>query len=67
MIIIDRDILALEKEVTAHRRWLHSHPEIGFDVYKTRDYILDQLNKFGFDEVKVLAETGIKSSSERGK
>lgn len=61
MVSLDKDILALEKEVIAHRRWLHSHPEIGFEVYKTRDYILEQLNKYGFDEVSLLAGTGIKA------
>ena len=61
MVLLDRDILELKESVIAHRRWLHSCPEIGFEVYKTRDYILEQLEEFGFDEIKILAETGIKA------
>ena len=61
MILLDKDILDLKEEVIGHRRWLHSHPEIGFDVYKTRDYILDKLNKLRFDEIKILAGAGLKA------
>lgn len=59
--MLDKDISALKDSIIAHRRWFHSNPEIGLDVHKTRDYILEQLSKLGFDEVTVLANTGIKA------
>jgi len=58
---VRNEILALKDEVIRHRRWLHQYPEIGFDVTKTRDYILDVLNNLDFDEVNILANTGIKA------
>lgn len=60
-IELDQDIAALEGLVTRHRRWLHQHPEIGFDVFETRDYILRCLQALAFDEVSVLAGTGVKA------
>jgi amidohydrolase len=60
MLNLDGDIQELKKSVISHRRWLHQYPEIGFDVYGTRDYILEKLDEYGFNEIEVLAETGIK-------
>lgn len=61
MVALDQDIAALEGLVTEHRRWLHQHPEIGFDVFETQDYILRCLKELAFDEVSVLAKTGVKA------
>ena len=61
MKLLDRDILELKEDLVAHRRWLHSCPEIGFEVYRTRDYILNELDRLGFYEVKLMAGTGIKA------
>jgi len=58
---VSESVLALKEEVTKHRRWFHRHPELGFDVQNTRDYILAQLSQWDFDEVRVLAGTGIKA------
>ena len=60
-MILDKDILALKDYIIAHRRWLHSNPETGFDVHETRDYILKQLSKLNFHEIKILAGTGVKA------
>jgi amidohydrolase len=60
MLNLDGDIQELKKSVISHRRWLHQYPEIGFDVYGTRDYIIEKLDEYGFNEIEVLAETGIK-------
>ena len=40
MLILDGDVQKLEERAISHRRWLHQYPEIGFDVYGTKDYIL---------------------------
>ncbi|HZJ82931.1 MAG TPA: M20 family metallopeptidase [Clostridia bacterium] len=61
MILLDKNVRGLKDEIIGHRRWLHRNPEIGFDVYDTRDYILDRLGELKFDEVKILAKTGIKA------
>jgi len=58
---VQNDIFRLKDEVTKHRRWLHQHPEIGFEVEKTRDYILSVLRKLDFDKIEVLANTGVKA------
>ena len=38
----------LKEELTAHRRWLHAHAEMGFDLEKTRDYVMEQLTRMGY-------------------
>lgn len=58
---VQNDIYMLKDEVIQHRRWFHRYPEIGFNVGKTRDYILDVLKQLDFDKVEVLANTGIKA------
>lgn len=58
---VQNDIFRLKDEVTKHRRWLHQHPEIGFEVEKTRDYILSVLRELDFDKIEVLANTGVKA------
>lgn len=58
--MLDNDILALKDDIVAHRRWFHSNPEIGFDVHRTKDYILKELNLLGFREIEILAGVGIK-------
>ena len=38
-----------DKKAIEHRRNLHIIPEIGFDLYKTREYILNVLRNSGYD------------------
>lgn len=35
-------------QLAAHRRKLHSHPEVGFDLEQTRDYVRKQLKAMGY-------------------
>lgn len=35
-------------QLTAHRRQLHTHPEVGFDLEQTRDYVRGQLETMGY-------------------
>lgn len=47
-------------ELTAIRRDLHAHPELGFQEYRTSGIVRDLLEKYGVDEVHTgLADTGV--------
>ena len=59
MAIINR-IGDFQEEMTAWRRDLHAHPEIGFEETRTSALVADKLRAFGFDEVHAgLAKTGV--------
>lgn len=60
-MLLDKDILVLKDRIIAHRRKLHGIPEVGFNLFKTRDYILEELKSLGYDDIKILAKTGIKA------
>jgi len=53
-------IAALHPEMTAWRRDLHAHPELGFEETRTADFVARQLEAFGFDEVhRGVGRTGV--------
>ena len=59
MAIINR-IGDFQGEMTAWRRDLHAHPEIGFEETRTAAVVADKLRAFGLDEVHTgLAKTGV--------
>jgi metal-dependent amidase/aminoacylase/carboxypeptidase family protein len=59
MAIINR-IGDFQDEMTAWRRDLHAHPEIGFEETRTAAVVADKLRSFGLDEVHTgLAKTGV--------
>ena len=59
MPIVNR-VAAMHEEVTAWRRDLHEHPEIGFDVQRTAGIVADKLAAFGCDEVVPgIGQTGV--------
>ena len=67
---IDSDIAKLRDQVISHRRWLHQYPQIGYQEEKARDYIINFLKDLNFDEIKIMARTGIKAlikGKEEGK
>lgn len=39
---------ALQEELKAHRRWLHSHAEVGFALTETKAYVRRQLEEMGY-------------------
>ena len=41
--------LELFEETVAHRRWLHSHAEVGLDMPNARAYVMEQLRNCGLD------------------
>ena len=59
MPIINR-IAEFHPEMTAWRRDLHQHPEIGFEEVRTSGVIAEKLREFGCDEVETgMAKTGV--------
>jgi amidohydrolase len=59
MAIINR-IGDFQDEMTAWRRDLHAHPELGFEETRTSALVADKLRGFGFDEVHTgIAKTGV--------
>ena len=59
MPVINR-IAEWQDELTAWRRHLHAHPELGFEEVETSAFVADKLKSFGVDEVhRGLARTGV--------
>jgi amidohydrolase len=59
MAVINR-IGDFHDEMTAWRRDLHAHPELGFEETRTAAFVADKLTGFGFDEVHTgIAKTGV--------
>jgi amidohydrolase len=59
MAIINR-IGDFQDEMTAWRRDLHAHPELGFEEVRTAGLVADKLRSFGLDEVHTgIARTGV--------
>jgi hippurate hydrolase len=59
MAVINR-IAAFHDDMTAWRRDLHRHPELGFQERRTSALVADRLRAFGVDEVHTgIARTGV--------
>ena len=59
MAVVNR-IAAFHDEMTAWRRDLHRHPELGFEEHRTAALVADRLRSFGVDEVHTgVARTGV--------
>ncbi len=59
MAIINR-IGEFHQDMTAWRRDLHAHPELGFEEHRTSAIVADRLKAFGVDEVHTgIARTGV--------
>ena len=43
-----QEALAIQEEIVAHRRYLHTHAESGFDIPKTKAYVRSQLEQLGY-------------------
>jgi len=53
-------VAEMQDEVAGWRRELHSNPELGFDVFKTADFVTAKLKEFGVDEVVTkIGRTGV--------
>ena len=59
MPILNR-IAEFGPEMTAWRRHLHQHPELGFDCHQTAAFVAGKLRDFGVDEVhEGIGQTGL--------
>jgi hippurate hydrolase len=59
MPVINR-VAEWQDELTAWRRHLHAHPELGFQEIETSAFVADRLQDFGVDEVHTgIAGTGV--------
>jgi amidohydrolase len=59
MPIVNR-VAAMHEEITAWRRDIHEHPEIGFEVHRTAGLVAEKLRAFGCDEVVPgIGKTGV--------
>lgn len=41
--------LELREETVTHRRWLHSHAEVGLDMPRAQAYVMEQLRNYGLE------------------
>ena len=58
MKIID-GIAAFADDMTAWRRDIHAHPELGFEENRTSDIVAEKLEQFGLDVHRGLGDTGV--------
>jgi hippurate hydrolase len=65
MAIIDR-IAEFHDEMTAWRRDIHAHPELGFEENRTADIVAEKLEGFGIDVHRGLGKTGVVGSLRVG-
>lgn len=49
---------ALQSEIVENRRWLHRHPETGFDLHETAAFVRARLEEMGY-EVSEVCECGL--------
>lgn len=53
-----QNAMEIRDELTAHRRWLHSHPETGFGLTETKPYVKSVLESYGY-EVEECGKAGL--------
>ena len=58
MPIVPR-IAELHDEMTAWRRDIHAHPELGFEEHRTADVVAAKLDGFGVEAHRGIGETGV--------
>ena len=54
MTTILEEARALEDDIVADRRWLHEHPEIGFDLPQTTAYVAERLREIGLEPEEIV-------------
>ena len=51
MFIFRHQVLEIEAEVVANRRWFHAHPELSFKEVNTAARVAELLRSYGITEV----------------
>lgn len=46
---ITEEAKAMQQELVAHRRWLHAHAEVGFQLTETKRYVREELKRMGIE------------------
>ena len=54
---------SIKEELVTFRRTIHSNPEVGSSLPKTKAYVIDKLKEFGYDP-KEICESGIVATIE---
>ncbi|KAB2920081.1 MAG: amidohydrolase [Hyphomicrobiaceae bacterium] len=52
-------VAAFHDEMTAWRRDLHAHPELGFEEHRTSDFVARKLAEFGCEVHRNIGKTGV--------
>jgi amidohydrolase len=56
---IPEKIKAYHDDLTAWRRDIHAHPELGFDEHRTSDFVAKKLGEFGITVHRNVGKTGV--------
>lgn len=56
---ISDEVIELETKLIEHKSFFNSNPEIGFEEYKTSQYIARRLTQLGYEVKSEVAKTGI--------
>lgn len=65
MKLID-SIVAHADELTALRRDIHAHPEVGYDVFRTAELVAERLEQWGYAVTRGVGRTGVVGTLKRG-
>ncbi|MGH7093581.1 MAG: M20 aminoacylase family protein [Stellaceae bacterium] len=60
------EVLEFADELTAIRRDIHAHPELGFEEQRTSDIVAQKLAEYGCEVHRGLATTGVVGTIRRG-
>ncbi|WP_109478706.1 M20 aminoacylase family protein [Paraburkholderia sp. C35] len=60
------EIQAFSEEMTAVRRDIHAHPELGYNVSRTADLVASKLEAWGLPVVRGVGKTGLVATLKRG-
>ena len=58
--------IAIKDDIVEYRRVIHSNPEVGAELPKTKAYVMDKLREFGY-EPEEICESGIVATIEGSK
>jgi amidohydrolase len=59
-------IAEITEEMTAWRRDLHAHPELGFQEHRTSDFVAHKLESWGIEVTRGIAKTGLVGTLRNG-
>ena len=64
---IDERIASMQEEMTAWRRDIHAHPELGFEETRTAAFVAGKLESFGITVHRGIGKTGVVGVLRAGK